>query len=330
MSKQPVRAASNKRRWISNLALAGGLALVGVWLWSNFHTALYQHWQNGIFERRKQAAKPAPARPRALRKGEVLGRLVVPRLHLSAMVREGDGSDILEVALGHIPGTALPGQKGNVGVAGHRDTLFRALRGIRDDDVIEFQTVDADYQYRVLSTQIVKPQEVSVLRAGDAPEITLVTCYPFYYVGSAPKRFIVKARQVGAEVQLAPREKAWTEAATVPPPPAPAPPPPPRPPAPRPVGPRRVAFRVAENHSRELAPGISIGLSWTDPGRRVVNGWMWLMPERRTIWLRDQSADQPIVFYGYADGRERKLVITQVTPNSVSGYLVLPEIAGSN
>src|SRR5207244_9209038 len=98
--------------------------------------------------------------------------------------------------VGHIPGTAVPGENGNVAVAGHRDTLFRGLGAIRDNDVIQFETLEGSYAYTVQSIEIVKPRDVSVLKPGRYPELTLVTCYPFNYVGSAPDRFIVKARQI--------------------------------------------------------------------------------------------------------------------------------------
>lgn len=142
-----------------------------------------------------EAPKPE-ARPEALPGNAVIGRLTIPRLHLSAIVREGDDEDTLRVALGHIPSTALPWQEGNVGVAGHRDTLFRALRRIRKNDVIVFETLSGRYVYRVQGTEIVNPRDVSVLNAQASPELTLVTCYPFYFVGAAPERFIVKALQV--------------------------------------------------------------------------------------------------------------------------------------
>lgn len=126
----------------------------------------------------------------------LVGRLVIPRLHLGEIVREGDGEGTLSLALGHIPGTALPGQGGNVGVAGHRDTLFRGLHSIGKNDRIQFQTLAGSYDYRVESIEIVKPGDVGVLAPGLHPQLTLVTCYPFRYIGPAPDRFIVKARQV--------------------------------------------------------------------------------------------------------------------------------------
>jgi len=128
----------------------------------------------------------------------VIGRLEIPRLKLSVMVREGADERTLSRAVGHIPGTALPGKMGNMGLAGHRDTFFRVLRDIRDDDAIEFETTQGTYHYLVKSTKIVGPRDVSVLATSGGENLTLVTCYPFYYVGSAPKRFIVHAAQVTA------------------------------------------------------------------------------------------------------------------------------------
>jgi sortase A len=126
-------------------------------------------------------------------KRSVIGRLEIPRLNIAAMVREGADEGTLSRAVGHIPGTALPGKAGNVGLAGHRDTFFRALRNIHADDVIELETTAGTYRYLVKSTRIVTPRDVSVLNASGGETLTLVTCYPFYYVGSAPKRFIVHA-----------------------------------------------------------------------------------------------------------------------------------------
>lgn len=334
MTNRRTRPANRKRKWTANLLLLAGLALTGTWAWFELHGILYQRSQNEAFELQKQEARQGQKQEAPpiegkhvppVRNGELLGRLEVPRLHIHAIVREGDGEDTLNVALGHIPGTALPGQTGNVAIAGHRDTLFRPLRHIRKDDLIEFQTLTGDYRYRVLSTQVVSPKDVEVLQAAQSPEITLVTCYPFYYVGSAPDRFIVKAREIGSATEAKPKPAPVEKVARVTPPHAE-----PEIRQPRTVGPRRVAFQVAGSHSRQLAPGISLGLSWTDPGRHLVNGWMWLMPERRTIWLRNQPVDKPVVFYGYSDGRERKLVLTRVTANSVAGYLVLPQGVSAN
>jgi len=132
-------------------------------------------------------------------------------LGLSAIVREGVGAHTLSTAVGHIPSTSLPGQDGNFAIAAHRDTLFRALKDIRTGDLVTFQSPAGSYTYRVAATSIVKPSDVSVLRADggglirekldqEGPDklLTMITCYPFYYVGAAPKRFIVEARMVEA------------------------------------------------------------------------------------------------------------------------------------
>jgi sortase A len=128
----------------------------------------------------------------------VVGRLTIPRLRMSAMIREGVGESTLRVALGHIPNTAFPGESGNIGIAGHRDTLFRALQNIRTDDLILLETLDGNYVYRVEDTAVVGPRDTQVLQARQPLELTLVTCYPFHYVGAAPERFIVKAHEVSA------------------------------------------------------------------------------------------------------------------------------------
>jgi sortase A len=238
---------------------------------------------------------------------------------MRSVVREGAGQDTLDVALGHIPGTALPGQPGNTGIAGHRDTLFRGLRNIRKDDVIQFQTPAGSYDYKVESTGIVKPADVAVLNRGEHNQITLVTCYPFYYVGSAPDRFIVKARLVDppapvvASVPAPPatvaafpshdRQGVVVSRATHPP------------------SIRKVNFRVSTLHDRELAPGIQFRVTRTDPARRRASGWLYIPRENRTIWLWSQAALQPIAFRVPADGPRRELTITAVGRDSVAGYL---------
>jgi len=196
------------------LLLLGGLAGVGIWGWSRIHLALSQKEADKVLERslatRPAIPKPMPKAPPPLPEGTLLGRIVIPRLKMQTVVREGAGTETLDVAAGHIPGTALPGQTGNVGVAGHRDTLFRALRNIAKNDLIEFETPTGSYNYEVESTRIVKPQDVEVLESNGHAEITLVTCYPFNYVGSAPNRFIVKARLANTPEQVAQVEASHT------------------------------------------------------------------------------------------------------------------------
>jgi sortase A len=140
-------------------------------------------------------APEQPATPPSLREGTLLGRVEIPRLHLSSVVRQGVSAETLSSAVGHVPSTQGPGALGNFAIAAHRDTLFRALKDIKIGDTVRFESPTGDFDYEVISTQIVKPSDVSVLRPQGAQKLlTMITCYPFYYVGSAPKRFTVTAR----------------------------------------------------------------------------------------------------------------------------------------
>jgi sortase A len=126
----------------------------------------------------------------------LIGRIEIPRLLLSAVVVEGIDKATFRRAVGHIPGTALPGQPGNVGLAGHRDTFFRPLKDLRIKDEVQFSTLKGNFKYEVESLRVVEPDNVGVLAPSGENVLTLVTCYPFYYVGPAPKRWIVRAKQV--------------------------------------------------------------------------------------------------------------------------------------
>ena len=127
---------------------------------------------------------------------DLLGRLVIPRLGLSAFVLAGEDESTLERAVGFLPGTARPGKGGNTGLAAHRDTFFKPLEQIQVDDRIRLEVPPHTYEYRVESFRVVDPSEVSVLDSTGTEELTLVTCYPFRYVGPAPNRFIVKATRI--------------------------------------------------------------------------------------------------------------------------------------
>ncbi len=146
-----------------------------------------------------------PSTPSRPVEGAVLGRVQIARLNLSAMVREGVDNETLSRAVGHLPYTALPGQAGNFAIAAHRDTLFRALKDIQKDDRVTFQSQAGTYTYEVVSTKIVKPSDLSVVQPqGSEKLLTMITCYPFYYVGSAPKRFIVQAKLVDSKLASQP------------------------------------------------------------------------------------------------------------------------------
>ena len=138
------------------------------------------------------ADSPNVARSR-VETGGTLGRIDIPRLRLSVMTREGADAATLRRAVGHVPSTALPGQPGNAAFAGHRDTFFRKLRDVRQGDEIVFTTPEGRHRYIVSELRVVEPKDVSVLEPTPGPMLTLVTCYPFNYIGSAPERFIVRA-----------------------------------------------------------------------------------------------------------------------------------------
>ena len=125
--------------------------------------------------------------------GDVVGRLEIPRLSLSAVVFEGADPDVLERGAGHLPGSALPGDRGNTVLAAHRDTFFRSLRGIRVGDVVKIHRPQRDSAYVVRSARVVEPNEVDVLKPTSETALTLITCYPFRFIGPAPERFVVRA-----------------------------------------------------------------------------------------------------------------------------------------
>jgi sortase A len=139
------------------------------------------------------AGRRATARARQLAPGALVGRLEVPRLNISVIAREGADASTLRRAVGHVPATAFPGDRGNAAFAGHRDTFFRNLRGIRTGDRIVVTTSEGRHEYIVRDTRIVQPSDVSVLDPTPDSTLTLVTCYPFSYIGPAPQRFIVRA-----------------------------------------------------------------------------------------------------------------------------------------
>jgi LPXTG-site transpeptidase (sortase) family protein len=132
-----------------------------------------------------------------LREGDLLGSVSIPRVGVSSVILEGTDDRTLALSVGHIPGTAVPGREGNIALAGHRDTFFRGLQNIRSRDDILLTTLTGTQLYEVESTRVVSPGDVYVLDDIGRPLLTLVTCYPFTYIGSAPKRFIVQAHPVG-------------------------------------------------------------------------------------------------------------------------------------
>jgi sortase A len=144
------------------------------------------------------------AEPHVLVEGDVIGEIQVPRLGLNAMVVEGESLANLRRAVGHISRSALPGEWGNVALAGHRDTFFRPLRDIRMGDEIRFQTPEYNFEYRVESIEVVAPNDLRVLEASTGHVLTFITCFPFHYIGPAPERFVVRAHEVNRIMQAPP------------------------------------------------------------------------------------------------------------------------------
>lgn len=197
----PPHATPPPRRGLRRLEtflLLLGVVFLGAWAWFTIEAALYQRMEDreldAVLRSRSTpvAITTTPAR-RQVERGVVLGKVEIPRLGVSTIVRAGTDARTLRLAVGHIEGTALPGDIGNMGLAAHRDTFFRRLRDIRHGDTIRVITPEGTFTYRVARTDIVWPTDVWVLDDTDQPVLTLVTCYPFSYVGSAPQRFIVRA-----------------------------------------------------------------------------------------------------------------------------------------
>ena len=222
-------------RWIERMLLAGGIAclvLVGA---AALHGRIGQAYASWSFDRALEGRSASPAgffahvasaptdallsskidentrkdwsaqRIRAFEEAEaaaggkpLLGRLEIPALDLAVMVLDGTDEVTLNRAVGRIQGTARPGELGNLGIAGHRDGWFRALKQVTPGDEIFLRTLDGRYRYQVEEIEIVQPSETQVLAPTDDARLTLVTCYPFYWMGNAPQRYIVKAQLVDA------------------------------------------------------------------------------------------------------------------------------------
>jgi sortase A len=142
-------------------------------------------WSQQRVEEYLQAVKEKQAPDAVLR---------IPAVKLVVPVFEGTSDQNLNRGAGRIEGTARIGEPGNVGIAAHRDGFFRVLKDVRVGDALVLEQVATTETYRVVETRIVEPSEVSVLQPTSTPSVTLVTCYPFYFVGSAPRRFIVHAQ----------------------------------------------------------------------------------------------------------------------------------------
>lgn len=210
MKLKIVRPTSPARSAVRVSLLLVGLACLGIYCYSYVYRTTYQLYEGWRFDHEAPAASAPEEKPAALPvvlpdpdhgtpapKGsgskDIIGRISIPRLHLSAIVEEGVDNLTLSRAVGHIPGTALPGETGNIGIAGHRDTFFRALKDLQPHDEIDFTTRYGRFHYTVESLRVVEPDNVGVLESQGGQTLTIVTCFPFNYIGNAPHRFIVHA-----------------------------------------------------------------------------------------------------------------------------------------
>jgi sortase A len=182
------------RRLVARVLLTAGLLALGYAAYVVIHAHAYQAIEQRRFEAARSDASAAPAGV----DGGVIGEILIPRLGLTAVVVQGDSAAVLQRAVGHLADTALPGESGNVVLAGHRDTFFRPLKRVRAGDAITLKTRNGDFEYLVESTAVVPPGDVQVLQPTGGRTLTLITCFPFSYVGPAPDRFIVRARELKA------------------------------------------------------------------------------------------------------------------------------------
>lgn len=179
-----------RRRVEQGLWIIGAICLASC-AYTIVEAGAYQTWQ-GLRLRGLFGGTASRVRGEAEATG-LIGRIAIDRIGLSAIVTEGVGASVLRRAVGHLPGTPFPGEPGNAVMAGHRDTFFRGLRHVRRGDTIHLAIPDGEFDNVVESTTVVTPDRVDLLRATPSPTLTLITCYPFRYIGRAPKRFVVRA-----------------------------------------------------------------------------------------------------------------------------------------
>ncbi len=208
----PEEPLSQILKWSQRVLFACGVLLLGYCAFVLMDAWLFQRRESRDLDRllrdRRAAAaavpQPEPAAapklaPAVAVNGGLIGSIAIARLLLSVAIVEGVDTVSLRRAVGHIPGTALPGEAGNVGLAGHRDTFFRPLKDLKIKDEVQISTLKGLFKYEVVSLRIVDPDNVGVLAPSSENVLTLVTCYPFYFIGAAPKRWIVRARQVSSQ-----------------------------------------------------------------------------------------------------------------------------------
>ena len=209
------------KRWTERILLGAGLALLAVYAGVRIDGALRSREQVRSFEQERTAAysDPAPQKRRSpqvdfslwspqrvrayeqswrAEAGPPLAVLRVPKIGLEVPVLDGTDELSLNRGVGWVAGTARPGFPGNIGIAGHRDGFFRGLKDVGIGDALELESAGGSDTFVVDDVRIVKPQDVFVLKPGRVRSVTLVTCYPFYVLGTAPRRYIVHASLLDA------------------------------------------------------------------------------------------------------------------------------------
>jgi sortase A len=173
---------------------AGLLAITWVAL-ASWSSVRYQTQQAKRLENLRQN----PAEKKLVRSGDPFGEISIPRLGLSAIIAEGVDESTLRHAVGHFPESSTPEAAGTVVLAGHRETFFRGLSHVRLHDLVKLETPHGKYQYEVVRTAVVGPQHVELVESSPQSDLTLVTCFPFRYIGPAPQRFVVQAVRIPTE-----------------------------------------------------------------------------------------------------------------------------------
>lgn len=209
---QPNRSAAQtgilrsllRRRFISLILIIVGLALLG-YVGSEYW-GMYRSQKNLEAEWEHQAAvlnasSNAAASQEKILPEQMLTRLVVPKIGVDSIVVEGASRKALSEGPGHMKETAQPGEIGNAVITGHRDTFFRHIYELTKGDQIQVQRNGRHFTYEVTGRKIVLPQDVSVIKPTNDPQLTLITCYPTYYIGPAPKRLVVFSKLIESDGQ---------------------------------------------------------------------------------------------------------------------------------
>jgi sortase A len=199
MNEQETFALRGQRfvRWTRGILLLFGVLAIAYVALILFNARFFQINASHTLDGQIHVAglNPAIQIRKVVKEGDVLGRMEIPRIGMSVIILQGTTSETLRLGVGHIDGTTLPGESGNIGIAGHRDTFFRGLKDVHREDEILLQTAAGTARYEVDWIQITTPSDGSIVSLATKPGLTLVTCYPFYYVGAAPERFVVHAHK---------------------------------------------------------------------------------------------------------------------------------------